>query len=365
LKEIALKKDLIFYIYAPDFRSNSAGIKVLHLLAKKLLENGQNAFLVISNPEESKKFTHLNVPILDQKTSDEHVANNQKIIAIYSETVVGNPLRADNVVRYFLNFPGALGGALQFHPAEIYLAYSKSIASELDRSAITLFIPAVDLSELPHGIVKEPNLNLVYAGKYRAFMGKPNFPSGISLTEIFRDGPGRQDRQEVLRMLAAANRLYLWENSTIATEAILLGTPVIFIRSKFLQRIIAESELGKEGWTFELSEAGIDKARSSLPEAKQKYHESQALSDAQIRFFLSYIYENQKNLRRSEKKLKIPTNKHLINKHRIRMFIAINQNLGPVAAVRVTKQFGYFRAANFRNKVELRLQNSRQSNRKN
>jgi hypothetical protein len=263
-------QNLVFYIYAPSFRSNSAGVKVLYKFCDQINKQGFQAWVVIHNPSECAEIDPFDCPVLSQETSDLHKVQGKTQVIIYSETVPGNPLRATNIVRYFLNFPGVLGGMTKFRPNEYSVAYSKRIAEKLTFDVPVLFIPAVDPIELPCVGEKE-DLNLVYAGKFRAFVGEPSLDYGVKTIEIFRSGTNKQGRDEVLNLLSRANRIYVWENSTIATEAILLKTPVIFIQNPLLGKVIAEFELGNLGYTFGLSEVEIDRARSELDQAATLY----------------------------------------------------------------------------------------------
>jgi hypothetical protein len=339
----ARAKSLVFYVYVPAYRSNSAGIRVLYLLADKLQNLGHKTFLVVHNPSGLNDYHSFPVPVLTQTIADLHLLTGVVQVVIYSETVVGNPLRAQNVVRYFLNYPGALGGTAKINPNELNVAYSQSISKTVEGNCAVLFIPAVDLSELPRNVPKDSNLNLVYAGKYRAFIGEPKFNYGVKVTEIFRDGRNRQERPEVLKLLAAANRIYVWENSTIATEAVLLNTPVIFIKNPFLGEIIAEFELGLSGSTFGTTEMDIEVARAGLQKAQEVYRGIGALTDKQIDNFVNLSNEQFLNRELMRRSIRIPGNGNVINMHRVRMFLSIVRHRGIVSALRVVKEFGYIR----------------------
>ena len=336
-------KQLVFYIYVPMYRSNSAGIKVLFLLAERLKHLGNHVYLVAHNPSTSGDANPFTVPFLTRDMAERHKSDGWLQVVIYSETVVGNPLRAQHIARYFLNYPGALGGTRSINLTEFNFAYSQRIAQSIGDECIVVFIPAVDLEELPRNIKKDPSLNLVYAGKYRAFIGEPLCDYGVAVTEIFRDGKNRQSRTDVLNLLAAANRIYVWENSTIATEAILLETPVVFIRNPFLGEIIAEIELGKFGYTFSNSESEIEKARLEIPMAKLTYKNADALSDVQLRAFIEKAGCFFRHSQNQGRPIKVPEKNTLLNMHRVRMFLSIVRRQGPLRAMKVVKEFGYFR----------------------
>jgi hypothetical protein len=331
-----------FYIYAPAYRENSAGIRVLYMLCDGLNRSELSSWIVQSNPNEKHDSHNLNCPILDMETLIKHQESCDKVIVVYSETVVGNPLRATNVIRYYLNFPGALGGTKHFDEREIKLAYSKKISSSLQGDFNVLFIPAIDPLTLPN-FDRKSDFSLIYAGKYRAFKGQPIANYENPCYEIFRDGPKKQPRKEVLELLSQAKQIYVWENSTIATEAILLNTPVIFMRSDFLSEVIAEYELGKLGYTFETDPISIENARNEIQKAKSIYLEVWRNYPNEIEKVKILYSGDPRRLKPQEPKIKIPRNGVFVNLHRFRLFISISRNMGFSHAIRVTREFGYLR----------------------
>lgn len=339
------RKDLLFYIYTPAWRENAAGIRVLHYLCDSLNAIGCESFLILHNPHENAITSNqeLNTPILNQELADKHFKNGIVPTVIYSETIPGNPLRATQVVRYLLNYIGALGGPQTFSNDELLISYTKSIQEATSRKSSVLFLPAVKRDELPQVSLKNPNLNLMYAGKYRAFVGKPPELPNMELKEIFRDGPMKQSRREVLSLLAEANSVYLWENSTIATEAILLDTPCIFIENDFLGSVIAGYELGFEGTTFSNTQEGISSARNSLNLGKQKYLMAEEKFWDQLQSFIKshnqHFLESPGRLQR----IRIPKSKNVINRHRMRLFLGMLRTIGVRKTLRVAKEFGRVR----------------------
>jgi hypothetical protein len=334
----------LFYIYTPAIRLNSAGIRVLHYLCDALNECGQEAWLVLHNPKEhiNPVDPRLNTPIISQEQVDKHLADGRTPTVIYSETVPGNPLKAKRVIRYLLHFPGALGGTKQFNTDEWLIAYSKKIMDSIDKCAESLFLPAIKTSELPLVSKKDPNLHLMYAGKYRAFIGEPANPTGLDLLEIHRDGPKRQSRTEVLELLSRASSIYVWENSSIATEAVLLGTVCVFVPNPFLGELIADHELGRNGFATSLDPAEIERARKTLSDAKPQYEKAQQEFRRQLEHIIKIHQKWSANLPTQEK-MKIPVISYTINRHRVRLFFAMLRHEGPRKTFRVVKEFGYLR----------------------
>lgn len=81
----------------------SAGIRALTILRDELEAHGHNAEVVQYDPT---------------KRCYDHV------IAVYPETIPGNPLEAKRVIRWCLNKPGFLGGDETYDPSEYVVTWS-------------------------------------------------------------------------------------------------------------------------------------------------------------------------------------------------------------------------------------------------
>lgn len=267
-----------YYIYVPRWIDSSAGIKALHYLCHSLNRTGQIAYLVLCEPVFDKKprvSPHLLTPILTQEIADCHFKEGLTPIVIYSETIPGNPIGGPFVVRYLLNFIGVLDGPKAFSDEDYLLSYTQMIAEHtkemmgVDVDQV-LFLPPIDPRDFSFNSNKE-DFQLVYAGKYRSFVGIPRKVGNLKSIEIYRDGPKMQNRDTVKKLLSRASIVFIFENSSIATEAILSGTPVCFIKTPLSEKIIAEYELGKFGVAVDESEISIEEARSSIPRAIENY----------------------------------------------------------------------------------------------
>ena len=182
----------------------------------------------------------------------------------------------------------------------------------------------------------------MYAGKYRAFVGEPKNPTNLDLVEIHRDGPQRQSRSEVLNLLSKASSIYVWENSSIASEAVLLGTVCIFVPSPFLGDLIADYELGTDGISISLEQNEIIKARGSLPNARLKYLEAQKEFKNQLNMIIEQ-HENWSMNLPVQSSMKIPVISYTINRHRIRLFFSMLKHIGIRKTFKVVKEFGYLK----------------------
>jgi hypothetical protein len=240
------------YIYAPAFVNWSAGIKVLYLLCQELNRIGAPAWIALHGPtSENMEYP---VPVLNQEIIDQHAKNKFKIIAIYTESVLGNPLNAAFTVRWILNYPGLLGGQKIFKD-DFLLAYSQNLTtasknSNPSSSIEVLFIPALNMQEMLEARkaarTNSEKYSLIYAQKFRSLGGKIN-PVQQKTIEITRVEKSSTKRQQTLNLIAGAEQVYVYENTTVITEAQILGTPVRCISNKWFNQLIAEAELGTSG----------------------------------------------------------------------------------------------------------------------
>lgn len=333
---------LLLYVYSPPWRSNSAGIKVLHYLVHSLNELGHEAWIVLSNPKSRNDQLvdpKLNTPILSQEKADLHFSQGRAAWVIYSETVPGNPLRASNVIRYLLNFPGALGGPLHFADDEFVVSYSKIISEAHDQSKFVLFLPIVDLTELPEEIPAEKKFgSLIYAGKYRKFVGIPDKDKFKGAIEIYRDGPEKQSRAEVLRMLNEAKMIYVFENSTIATEALIMGTACIFVPSNFLNKNITKYELGEDGIGYLDNLESIEHAFSTVRNFKRAYDDAVVNYWKILKDFTEHLrlLDNKSLVSR---RILVPKSAVFISRHRLNLLRSYLVNQGTVATINLIRNY--------------------------
>lgn len=75
-----------YYIYSYDYRRNSAGVRVLHMLCDALNQSGQEAYVVAKNVSPN-----LITPMLSGEVIAYHKAQGIKPIMVYPEVIDGNP----------------------------------------------------------------------------------------------------------------------------------------------------------------------------------------------------------------------------------------------------------------------------------
>lgn len=323
-----------YYIWAPRWIDSSAGIRCIHYLCHNLNSIGGKAYLVFAEPRhrgEPRLNANLNTPELTQEVIDAHKAAGKVPIAVYPEDVVGNPLGAPFVIRFLWNYAGALGGPAAFDEDEHVVAFSRNIALNYAQSGHAtpdvLFVPPVDPSEFLPNLQKK-EFQVVYAGKYRSFVGKPPKIGDLPTVEIFRDGPKKQPRSLVKKLLAEATVVYSFENSSIVTEAILSGTPAGFVPNQFLQEIIADHELGTGGVFSVDDPEGLSKARGTLEIGREKYLRAVATFPDELAEFHKRAQEKSRVLGFIGE-VQLPSYSSPVTRNRVLLGLSLIRNKGP------------------------------------
>jgi len=253
-----------YILLSPPYVSNSAGIRSMYRWCDELNRRSFPSYIVGSD----RTAPALNAPLIGW--SDAKNLCKQGFIAIYQETVTGNPLHAHTVVRMVANRPGLLGGEevydeseLVFYHAEPYVPYIRN------RIAGKLYIPAIDESLFfcDNTDLSKRNLECFYVGKSQ---WKDGFFDRGNVFEITRDMP---PKKELGKLLRASRVLYNFDNTTILTyEAILCGCPVVIIPDGTQTRADYErSELGMDGIAWGPEE--LNRVKVDVPGLRRRYEQ--------------------------------------------------------------------------------------------
>ncbi|MBC8796428.1 WavQ [Shewanella algae] len=142
-------KTFKYIIMTPSFNEINGGVVVLHKLCHTLNELGEHAYLfhyrdnylLNSNAFFSSLYSvaknyikilrngfkvneSLNTPIIKSIPED---IDTDNWVVIYPEVVLGNPLRAKNVVRWLLHQPGFHNGNVLYGQGELYFKFNSAI----------------------------------------------------------------------------------------------------------------------------------------------------------------------------------------------------------------------------------------------
>jgi hypothetical protein len=262
-----------YYIVTPSYVRTSAGIKVLHMLAHSLNRKGYRTWLIIHPYQDARSVSpDLTTPLLTDEIIDAHHKQGLNPVVVYPETISGNPFNATCVARYILNYPGLLGGDTMFDEDEYCFGYTQSLAEASGQTNRVLFIPASDPAVFyppPAGTVRQGTC--YYWGKFQEHHQGTTFGVPSDSIEISRRYPDKQGPKEIAEILRRVERLYVFENTALAIEAILCECPVVFMPNPYLTEVIAAQEMGWDGMAWGDSLEEIQRATHTVEQAAINY----------------------------------------------------------------------------------------------
>ncbi len=204
--------NLVILIPTFSYAYKSAGIHAQHKLCHLLRTNGYNAFLV---PLKHKMETNPDWDTPLWRGSKKPITS----IAIYSELLPGNPLRANHQIHWILG--------------EEYNAASLTSGNILKWNSFGKNSLRVDL----HG-ESISTLSSYQRQGFAAYNGKVRCKKipGLkneNLTIINRFGAHAQRRDEIIGILKKVKAIFVAEDSMIIEEALLHGCPVVICPGPF------------------------------------------------------------------------------------------------------------------------------------
>lgn len=262
-----------YYVLAPDYQRQSAGIRVMHQFCAALRRCGQEAWISAGkvNPE-------LDTPLLTAEVRQRHAETGRMPIAVYPEVIGRNPFQSHVVTRYILNKPGLLGEKPQYKETDLLFTYATELQQQLPNAWGVLFLPCIDSSvfhnrENPD----DPHRKgwCVYPGRYK--QGLIDHQSLLAdCAVITRDWP--QSHEEMAALFRRSEGVYCFENTAISLEARLCGCPVVHLPSPFYDhKQLMGTELGLAwGISYSCEPREIDAARRQLPELSAAYESHEA-----------------------------------------------------------------------------------------
>jgi glycosyltransferase involved in cell wall biosynthesis len=259
-----------FVIFAPSFVSNSAGIGCLYRLCHELRKLGFQAFM--TGGQQTAR--HLDAPLIN--VVEARALCERGFTAIYPETVSGNPVAAESVIRWVLNRPGLLAGDAVYSESEHVFYYSEVFRPYIqNRVAGKLYMPTID-EEIFYSDGSAPaqrSLECFYVGKSVWREGVIDRDRAI---EITREFPAKAELGKLFR---AARVLYCFDNSTILVyEALLCGCPVVIIPDGTQSwRDYGKLELGTDGIAWGVQEysgepVDVPALRARYADVKRDFH---------------------------------------------------------------------------------------------
>ncbi|MDP9521003.1 hypothetical protein [Pseudomonas putida] len=260
MREFFSKRPQPYYIYAPDYRRSSAGIRVMHMLCDALQRSGQEAYITthILNPD-------LVTPPLSDEIVALHRSQGLEPVVVYPEIVDGNPLNGSTVVRYLLNQPGFIEGRGAYGEEDILFSYTKALLQPGMAEDHVLYLPGPDLSVFCPP--KDPAKRV--AGKVCYYQGRrgqalidPAFlpPDAVEITSRYPDS-----WEALADLFQQCEFFYCGEASALAGEAALCGCVGVIQPSEWTPLKIALHENKSHGVAWGSDPEEIERARQTLP----------------------------------------------------------------------------------------------------
>lgn len=270
-----------YYIMSPDYRRNSAGIRVLHMLCDALVRSGYEAYIssAVLNPR-------LMTPRLTDDVTALHKAQKVEPIVIYPEVVDGNPMGGNVVVRYLLNQPGFLRAVSPYEDDDILFSYTRELLQPGMAQDRVLYMPAVDVSIFcppADPAQRIPGKVCYYQGRQGKAFIDPALLASDSI-EITPGSPGSWE--ELAAVFQQCEFFYCSEPSGLAAEAALCGCVAVVIPSQYAPRPLSHHENNSYGVAWGNTPQAIETARQTAPLLRQSLLKHQENFWASLDYFI-------------------------------------------------------------------------------
>lgn len=254
-----------YYIIAPDYRRNSAGIRVMHMLCDALIRSGYEAYISanILNPA-------LMTPRLTSEVKALHKAQKVEPIVVYPEVVSGNPMGGGVVVRYLLNTPGFVGGDGVYGEDDILFAFAKGLCVPGMPEKNILFLQPIDLRvfRLPDNPAKRvPGKVCYYQGRTGRGVDKAMLP--VDAIEITINYPDTWEG--LVEVFQTCEYFFSSTVTALTAEAALCGCLGVVIPGPGAPINFASEESGNYGVAWGLAPEELERARKTLPLLREHF----------------------------------------------------------------------------------------------
>ncbi len=218
-----LKEKKRYIINAPQYRSNSAGIRVLYELNKQLILWGYESIIIMIG-------------------SNFKAGEND--IVIYPEIVDKNPLEGKKIVRYILNEPQLINKNAFFTENEVKFVYHPRLKKYSEN---ILFVPCIE--DYFKNYNAKRNKVCYYIGKYNGQVN--NHKDWIQITNTYPS-----NRKELAKLLNETHTFITYDNFTmLIDEALYCGCEVYIIEDNIglIKQIENEHENNKKVFNKQLN----------------------------------------------------------------------------------------------------------------
>ncbi|MDR2165344.1 MAG: hypothetical protein LBO79_06945 [Zoogloeaceae bacterium] len=275
-----------YYIFAPDYVSNSEGIRSLHYLCDALNRVGHEAWVFyadILNPD-------LNTPKLTLETCEKHVSENRAAIGVYPEVVSDNLMDTPVAVHWMLNREMTVrGNKINAREEDLFFYYSPTFTpNRKEKFDFLCTFPRLFDFELfkpdPSRAKENP---LLYINRIPE--------SEIDFSALPPDIEFLSNRRplslpRLAEKLQGAPLLYTYEYTGTCTLAMLCGCPVIALRHPnypqygFTEKIVATYPF--KAYAFSDTPENVEQARKALPGIRETLLASERAFQRQLERFI-------------------------------------------------------------------------------
>ncbi|WP_245815588.1 glycosyltransferase [Luteimonas chenhongjianii] len=276
-----------YYLVAPDYRETSSGIQCLHYLCHALNLEGADAYVVGCTTVHPR----LKTPRLTDDIRDQHIADGRPPIAVYPETIRGNPLGADVCVRYMLNREGVIGGnTMDAAPGDIFV-YHRAEFVDPARPGEVLTLPMVDPDTFSPEPAEERTLTLLYLNRVpKSAIDFQTLPADVQV--LSPDVPLPLDA--LAPLFRRARVLYTFESSTTCRLAAMCGCPVVALTAPGYDRYACTPQTRADvggGIVWDDSPRSLAKAHAETPAVRCQHLQAEDRFWTRLQAFTSTTQE--------------------------------------------------------------------------
>ncbi len=294
-----------FFIYAPDYDSNSGGSVVLHRLCHLINQvEGYEAYLVPRKAERIKfntkkefvlsvknslsvtikRFRELKVhPDWDTPVCKTSQIDGNNEVVVYPEFTFGNPLNAKNVVRWLLHQPGHFHREFQFGAGELYFKFNSAVKdfeycySKTSSQELKVIYYPLDIYNTEEVTERKIDSHIIRKGYEKDKVHKDS--------SICIDG---MSHHEVAAVLKQSKRFISYDDYTAySLFAVLCGCESIVVPNESMTREQwYPNESDRYGLAYGFSESELEWARNTKHKVLEHIEKEHEKSFDSVRSFL-------------------------------------------------------------------------------
>lgn len=289
-KHIFAKLNAPYYVYAPPYLEVSGGIRAMHYFCHALNLVGEEAYVTTE-----KISTKLRTPVLTEGIQQLHRSSMRDPIVIYPEIVDGNPLGLRHIVRYLLNYPGAINQrSIKWMSTDLVFTHGLEVVPH-GITAQLVQIPLINRA-IYNTEGTEPGArkgSLLFLNRYLGRGGQLQEVTNAA-TEISFRVPTRSPK-ELSQLYRSAELLYTYEHSTACYEAMLCGCPVVYLPNPIMLKQPPEGHLGKVGWAWGALPEEVSFAKNTVAQVSGNYEAIESQFWGQLNAFICTTQERVAN----------------------------------------------------------------------